>query len=382
MRKSNTLIQAIKRARKAEDGAPPVPKSWDEMNIPPNFRNTVRSDQFLALEENVQPDRVEKIIIFCSNAQKEVLDGADYWVADGTFEVVQNTLFSQLFIVHAVSNTGITVPCLYGLLPDKELTSYQRCFDYLKSQDVAQPGSLKTDFEYGIIRGFQNVYPGVPVNACDAHFKRSLRRKLTSTEIGLASLYLSNEQLQTLIRYTWALSLVPIDQIVPIWEEFIAGQYDKMSGDDAFEGKGEAVDRWLTYFERTYVGALNFCTGNRRAPIYPHVVWNKHNSILNNDASTTNAAEGYNAALKASLPRNNSIWTLIKQLRIEENSNQRKLRDVALGPQNNQSTAPNTSRNLARQQKKEELKQLVSNFSNMPISLFMSSVLNYYNDMF
>lgn len=87
-------------------------------------------------------------------------------------------------------------------------------------------------------------------------------------------LYTSNESLQELIRYIWGLSLVPIDQIVPIWEDFIRIKYEEMSDSDAFEGEGEAVDEWIGYFERTYVGALNWRTGNQKKPLYPHEVWN------------------------------------------------------------------------------------------------------------
>ena len=103
-------------------------------------------------------------------------------------------------------------------------------------------------------------------------------------------------------------------------------------------------------------------------------------NLLSKRLETTNAAEGYNAALKSSLSRNNTIWSLVKQLQIEENNNQRKLKDVSLGLQNNGNTAPNNARNTLRRARKEELKRLVSNFSNMSVSLFMKTVAEYYND--
>ena len=122
---------------------------------------------------------------------------------------------------------------------------------------------------------------------------------------------------------------------------------------------------------------MNCHTGNRQKPMYPHSFWNKRDLILNDVAQTTNAAEGYNAALKSSLSRNNTIWSLVKQLQMEENNNQRKLKDVSLGLQNNGNTAPNTSRNTLRRARKDEMKRLVSNFS---VLLFMKTVADYYND--
>lgn len=147
----------------------------------------------------------------------------------------------------------------------------------------------KTDVERGIIRGFHNVFPGVEVNGCDTHFKRALRRKLTSTEIGLGSLYSNNSEFQTLVRYIWALSLVPSDQIIPVWENFIHDRYNELKPE--FEDDTEAVEDWLGYFERTYVGGLNFRTGVRRAPTFAHSLWNKFETVLHDDELTSNAGQ-------------------------------------------------------------------------------------------
>ena len=166
-----------------------------------------------------------------------------------------------------------------------------------------------------------------------------------------------------------------------MWEEFIRIQYEKMTNGDSFEGEEDSVDEWLGYFEYVFIGALNWRTGNRKAPMYPHTMWNKNREVLADDATTTNSAEGYNAAIKGSLPRNNTIWTLIKLLRKEENLNMVKLRDVALGRENNVSTAPNTSRNLLRDKRKHDLKNLVSQFGSMSTSLFMDSLIDFYNDI-
>ena len=80
------------------------------------------------------------------------------------------------------------------------------------------------------------------MTGCNTHFKRTIRRKLTSTEIGLASLYSHNEALQTLVRYTKALSMVPNDQIIPLWENFIRVEYEKMTNGNCFEGEDDSVE--------------------------------------------------------------------------------------------------------------------------------------------
>lgn len=377
MRKTNTLKKAVSRARQSHEGAPSVPKSWDDMIVPAHLSVTVRGGEFLAVEETTTPVSPEKIVIFCSQDQKDVMKTAQYWVADGTFDVVSKTLFSQLFIITSMSQTGVTVPTLFALLPNKETSSYQRVFQFLRDEGVEPPESLKTDFEKGIIRGFLNVFPGVTVNGCDTHFKRALRRKLTSTDIGLGSLYANSEEFQTLVRYIWALSLVPPAMIIPVWEDFIQNRYNELK--PAFEDEAEAVEDWLGYVERTYIGALNWRTGNRKSPMFAHSLWSKFAVVLEDEALTSNSAEGFNAALALSLPRNCSIWTLIKQLQSEENTNIRKLMDVALGAQNNVATNQTSSRNIARDQRREELKSLVGNFSKVTLNVYMSSLIDFFN---
>ena len=78
------------------------------------------------------------------------------------------------------------------------------------------------------MRGFLNCYPDVPVMGCDTHFKKAIRRKLTSTELGLGSLYQNNVDFQTLVRYLWAFSLVPEEDIVRTWEDVISSRYDEL----------------------------------------------------------------------------------------------------------------------------------------------------------
>ncbi|XP_023344961.1 uncharacterized protein LOC111714145 [Eurytemora carolleeae] len=347
MSKSNTLVQAVKRARVEHFGLK-VPKSWNDMSVPQHLETTIRGDRFLAINEHLGDENSERIIIFCSSEQHNVLKSAKYWVADGTFDVVKKTLFYQLFIITAVTATGITVPCCFALLPNKETSSYQRVFQYLKDANVTPPGSLKTDFEKAMMQGFLNCYPDVPVMGCDTHFKRAIRRKMTSTELGLGSLYQNNVDFQTLVRYLWALSLVPEEDIVRIWEDVISSRSDELK--PSFEDNSDQVDLFLEYFEKTWIGPLNWRTGARRNPIFPHAVWNKYETILSDDPLTSNAAEGFNAAFALSLPNNASIWALIQPLRTEENSIDRKMRDVLLGPQNNVATAT-TSRNLGRDQR-------------------------------
>jgi len=114
--------------------------------------------------------------------------------------------------------------------------------------------------------------------------------------------------------------------------------------------------------------------------MFPHAVWNKYETVLSDEPLTSNAAERFNAAFALSLPKNASICALIQQLRTEENSNDRKMRDVLLGPQNNKATAT-TSRNLGRDQRRIDFKNLVSNYEKkVSIQQYMTAIVDYYNN--
>jgi len=84
------------------------------------------------------------------------------------------------------------------------------------------------------------------------------------------------------------------EDIVRTWEDVISSCYDELK--PSFEDNSDQVDLFLEYFEKTWIGALNWRTGARRNPIFPHTVWNKYETILSDDPWTSNAAEGFNAA--------------------------------------------------------------------------------------
>ena len=134
-----------------------------------------------------------------------------------------------------------------------------------------------------------------------------------------------------------------------------------------------AVDDFLGYFERTWIGALNWRTGARKNPLFKHSLWNKFSSILEDDPTTSNSAEGFNQAFSLSLPRNASVWMLAQQLRTEENSVVRKIKDSTV------STNSNTSRNLGRVQKHIDLQNIVSTYGKTPLKVYMDSILAFYN---
>ena len=78
MRKSNTLVQAVKRARVEHFGFTKVPKSWNDMSVPQHLETKICGDRFLAINEHLGDENYERIILFCSSEQHNVLKSAKY----------------------------------------------------------------------------------------------------------------------------------------------------------------------------------------------------------------------------------------------------------------------------------------------------------------
>ena len=167
---------------------------------------------------------------------------------------------------------------------------------------------------------------------------------LTSTELWLGSLYQNNVDFQTLVRF-WAFSLVPEEDIVRTWDNVISSRYDELkprwqfwSGWFILRVLWEDMDR-STQVENRRQEESNIQFGTRM----------KQFSQMNHWPVMLH--RGFNAAFALSLPNNASIWALMQQLRTEEIFNDRKMRDVLMGPQNNVATASTKSQPRKRSKK-------------------------------
>ena len=175
----------------------------------------------------------------------------------------------------------------------------------------------------------------------------------------------------------WALSLVPTDDVVDTWENYIGPEYNAFLRDDAFFKKNQnEIDQFLDYEERNWIGELNKRTRTRKSPRFPLTMWNKYDEVLNDDPTTSNAAEGYNHALGISVPRNASIWTVIETLRTEESSFLRKLHDSVLGAANPDAVKSRTCR---RQQRRVDIKNIVKNYGKLSKKEYIYELIEFFD---
>ena len=99
------------------------------MAIPEQYLQTTSGEDFVILDESLEPPKIEKIWMFASDFTMSILKKSDEWYMDGTFEVVKTTLFSQLYVVVCKApRSTLKIPCVFALLPDKSKATYSIMF--------------------------------------------------------------------------------------------------------------------------------------------------------------------------------------------------------------------------------------------------------------
>lgn len=147
---------------------------------------------------------------------------------------------------------------------------------------VEPPQRFYLDFESAAMKAVRKIYPESSIIGCDTHFKRTIRKNLQKK--GLLKTYNQDSSLQSFVRSLWALSLVPVDDVLSVWENFIK----KNIPDSPEEEGNKRMEEFVSYFEYCWVGAIHPRTGSRRKPLYRHDTWNKYDAVLHQQDTTTN----------------------------------------------------------------------------------------------
>ena len=190
--------------------------------------------------------------------------------------------------------------------------------------------------------------------------------------------YNEDVSLQTFLRLLWGLSFVPPRDIVEIYENFVLPKAP-YSENDEDEDYNDNLDKFLQYFERTYIGKRDPRTRDRRRPLFGFEIWNKFFPTISEEDSSTNRSESWNKNFQESLPRNANIWAVIKHLALEESLLQTKVHQAVITPPGNIENDGSSRRNIKIQAKKRQLQSLVRRYEDMNTDTFFRSLLTFYN---
>ena len=244
-----------------------------------------------------------RMLILGNRDLLEVLENAELWQGDGTFDICP-AVFYQLYTIHAKIGNSYP-PCVYFLLTNKSQETYIRALEQLKLLiPNASPNTILVDFERAPINAFGQVFSTSTLKGCYFHHGQSLNRKVG--ELGLKTQYENNAEFNLSVKCLQALSFVPEVRVLDIFLELA----------DTFPQDIDRVNELLSYFEVTYVRGRERANGMGRAPpSYSPGFWNHYTDVQNNIPRTTNAVEGYHTALNAIfLSKHPSLWKLLEGL--------------------------------------------------------------------
>ena len=139
--------------------------------IPERYQKPNDGHQFL-LQDSC-PGEDPRMIIYATQRNLQILSTARHWLMDGTFKIVPE-LFSQLYTIHALCGSQ-SIPCIYGLLPNKRQVMYMSFLQKLKEADATlNPDTVTTDYEVATINALQDVFPDTYVHGCLYHLSQCL----------------------------------------------------------------------------------------------------------------------------------------------------------------------------------------------------------------
>lgn len=381
---SKAMAATLQRVRKKENNYPPIPHKWEDMKIPDILRMTADGQEYCVMEEKLA-GKEEMIWGFASKTGIDVMKRSPGWFVDGTFELVNSTLFKQVWVIVCPINVNKTsIPCAFFLLPSKEYQVYKMVLDCLKDLDIDGPQKIHMDFEAGPIKAVKSVYPTTKITTCDFHWKQCLVRQIQ--KLGLMKSYNSHLEVQKFVRYLWCLSLIPPEHVVSAWESFVANNIPEVEEDDVDDDEEKAVavgfniamGQFALYFESTWIGAKNTRNPDlpRRQPKFPITLWNKNKEALAEDEVTNNRSENWNSVSKLGMSMHPSLWSLLELFQKEDALARTKLNSVALGTPN----IDHPARQKKAAEKKEKLKKVLELWGKVSVEDFFNMVAAHYND--
>lgn len=279
--------------------------------IPQEFFFTITGEQFLIYDSGFGYEN--RILMFAGPTAIQLLQQSKHWFADGTFKVSPR-IFFQVYTIHALLNERV-IPCVYVLLPNKTLDTYNRMFAELANilQLQEQPDDIMMDFEIAAMNAAAVNFPGVNMKGCFYHFCSNLWKRIQKE--GLQERYQNDENFANTLRMLAALAFVPPQDVIESFEE-LSNHINNLENFN--------VDEVLDYVEDNYIGRLR---GNiRRAPTFAIDRWNMFHRTFDELPRTNNSVEGWHHSFQATVGvYHPSFWRFLGMIKQEESLNRVKI---------------------------------------------------------
>ena len=288
------------RARRAE--MPPVPKTFEDINLEGQWSRTCAGERFLL-------SQADNIIIFATDQNLEVLAQSPIVFMDGTFKSAPR-LFRQLFTLHGLYRDHF-VALVYCLLPDKASTTYYRTLETLKREMavrglVFNPPEVMSDFEHSLLTTVPLLLPTTRLRGCYFHHTQCIWRWVQQN--GLVVDYKEDDRIRDFVRKLMALAFLPI--------LLVRSTFLTLASLPVVE-ENEGCQQLLQYYQETWLSGT-----------FPLRLWNVHAE----GTRTNNHIEGWHSKRnKATRKMHPSIHELVDVIEVEQGANEVTLLRARLG---------------------------------------------------
>ncbi|KII66875.1 hypothetical protein RF11_08087 [Thelohanellus kitauei] len=312
-----TIKKYVQRIRNRDSSILPNPQTLSQLIIPDIYKVSLSGEVFL-IHDNNSPRRT---LVFASVRFIDALKNSDFWHCDGTFKVVPS-IFTQLFTIHVtIGNT--VIPAVYSLLSNKERASYEEVFAIIRGVvDGNQPGSILMDFEMSMMNAARNIFPDSSIKGCFFHLGQCIWRKIQESALVLRR-YKDEPDFCLNIKTLMALAFLPPSDVIVGFETLVTSPF--------FADNIEELQYITDYFEDNWIGR-NGHNNIRRNARFPIHMWNLMQTVMDGQARTNNAVEGWHSSFSKSLGSSHpNIWVFLKAIQKEQNLNEYRLSQANAG---------------------------------------------------
>ena len=355
--KLDSLKQTFRRARKRALNVPPESETFDTLVIPEAYKKTSKGDRFLLYDSGTGSEN-QRLLIFGTASNIDMLNTSNIWLADGTFKTAPN-LFYQLYVIHALKGgpnileDGHLLPSLFILLSNKSENIYGRMWEQIKILcPNACPSHLIVDFELAAINSFSLNFPGTQIKGCFFHLTQNLWRKIQ--ELGLKARYQQDPSFALQVRLIPSLAFATPTDVPDLFSHLFATL------------PPESYDLAL-YFERTYIGRHMNNSPIVVPPLFPVKMWNNHFMVHHSLPRTTNSVEAWHRSFTSHMACHHpSIWKFVEVLKKEQ--------DLVEIKQAFSISGRNPTKRKLYRDREQALKTLVDNYLSRPKLEFLKGI--------
>lgn len=251
----------------------------------------------------------EKIIVFSCETNVRMAATTNRIYLDGTFNYCTQ-YFCQLFTIHGFFN-GHYIPLFFCLLPSKQTHCYFKLFSLIENECLKYNVTLNinevvVDFEQGIHKAVNEVWPEAQIIGCRFHLSQAWYRKVQ--KLGLTKEYQDKSNLVgQWMRTTFALPYLDPSEV---GDSFALDLFDIMPND-------ERLLRYADYLTDNYISEES---------AFPPIIWAKMSATL---ARTTNACESFHSHFNSSMYKAHpNFFVFVEKLSEFQISTQVKIQSV------------------------------------------------------